>query len=241
MKELIKYIIKKLPIAFTKNQQYDAQTKKVIRKTVTAESSCIDIGCHKGEVLDLILLQSPNGKHYGFEPIPAMYKKLVQRYKGVPCTFYDIALSNKVGETKFNYVVSNPAYSGLIKRNYDKKDEVDEQILVSVNTLDNLIPKETNITFIKIDVEGGELQVLEGGIETIKRCKPFIIFEHGLGASEFYDATPKKVFDLLTDCGLKISTMKNWLANKPAFTIAEFEQQFNQKINYYFIAYLNKN
>jgi hypothetical protein len=100
-----------------------------------------------------------------------------------------------------------------------------------------LIPIESNISLIKIDVEGGELQVLEGGVETIKRCRPHIIFEHGLGASEFYDSTPDKVFKLLTSCGLKISTMKNWLANKPAFALAEFENQYFDKLNYYFIAY----
>ena len=142
-----------------------------------------------------------------------MFKKLQKKYKGQPCTFFDIALSNCVGETKFNYVVSNPAYSGLIKRSYDKKNEVDEQILVNTNKLDHLIPIESNISLIKIDVEGGELQVLEGGFETIKRCKPHIIFEHGLGASEFYDSTPDKVFKLLTSCGLKISTM-NYLITK---------------------------
>jgi hypothetical protein len=30
MKKILKYLIKKLPIVFTKNQQYDNQTKKVI-------------------------------------------------------------------------------------------------------------------------------------------------------------------------------------------------------------------
>ena len=237
MKALLKYLIKKLPIAFTKNQQYDYQTKKLIAKVCTQKSNCIDIGCHKGEVLDLFLKQSPKGHHYCFEPIPNMYKALTKQYYGKPCTFFDVALSNYVGETKFNHVVSNPAYSGLIKRSYDKKEEVDEQILVQVNKLDNLIPNEANITLIKIDVEGGELQVLEGAIETIKRCKPFIIFEHGLGASEFYDSTPKKVFELLSSCGLQVSTMKRWLAQKPAFTLPAFEDQFNQKINYYFVAY----
>lgn len=237
MQQLLKYLIKKLPIAFTKNQQYDNQTKKVINKVCDSNSSFIDIGCHKGEVLDIVLKKSPNSHHYGFEPIPDLFKKLQKKYKGQSCTFFDIALSNCVGETKFNYVVSNPAYSGLIKRSYDKKNEVDEQILVNTNKLDHLIPIESNISLIKIDVEGGELQVLEGGFETIKRCKPFIIFEHGLGASEFYDSTPEKVFELLTSCGLKISTMKNWLANKSAFALTEFENQYFDKLNYYFIAY----
>ncbi len=100
-----------------------------------------------------------------------------------------------------------------------------------------MIPKSCEIDMIKIDVEGAELLVLEGAIETITNWKPYIIFEHGLGASEFYEATSEMVFNLLTSCGLKISTMKNWLDGKPFFGMNDFSNQFYNRVNYYFIAY----
>lgn len=166
-----------------------------------------------------------------------MYKRLNEKYNAANTTIFDIALSNEKKPTTFNYVVSNPAYSGLIKRKYDKSNEVDEQITVNTDLLDNILPADIKIDLIKIDVEGAELLVLEGAINTIKRNKPVIIFEHGLGASEFYNATPTKVYNLLSDCELKVSTLENWLSNKKELSLGEFEMQFYEKINYYFIAY----
>ena len=127
--------------------------------------------------------------------------------------------------------------SGLIKRKYDRENEQDTTIEVKVDKLDHIISGTTQIDLIKIDVEGGELLVLEGATATITRCKPVIIFEHGLGASEFYNSSPDKVFALLDSCGLQVSTMDNWLKGKKSFTFDEFKNQFYKKQNYYFIAY----
>jgi FkbM family methyltransferase len=237
LKKTIKKLLKKIPFAFTLNQKYDVETKQVIARVCKASSNCIDIGCHKGEVLDMIIHHSPQGKHFGFEPIPNLFDALQEKYKGSNCTIFQIALSNTEAEASFNHVVSNPAYSGLVKRKYDRKYEIDESIVVRTARLDTLIPKDLHIDFIKIDVEGGELLVLEGAKETILRCQPLIIFEHGLGASEYYNSTPAKVYHLLHNCKLQISTMHHWLHKKEAFTLDEFERQFKEKINYYFIAY----
>lgn len=238
MKEQLKQLVKKIPIAFTKNQQYDKQTKQVIKELCDTDSCCIDIGAHKGEVLDIMLKHAPNGVHYAFEPIPEMFAGLQQKYKhNTNCHIHGVALSNEMGEASFNHVVSNPSYSGLKKRKYDRPEEQDQTITVVTNLLDNIIPKSYTPTLIKIDVEGGELLVFEGAVETIKRTQPTIIFEHGLGASDFYGSTPDKVFDLLTDCGLRISTMKRWLKNRPCLTKDSFSKLYHTNQDYYFIAY----
>jgi hypothetical protein len=46
---------------------------------------------------------------------------------------------------------------------------------IKVTTLDS--KNFQNISFIKLDVEGMEIEVLEGGIETIKRERPVIFIE----------------------------------------------------------------
>ena len=238
MKEAIKQIVKKIPIAFTKNQQYDKQTKKVIKELCSSGSNCIDIGAHKGEVLDIMLQYAPHGEHYAFEPIPDMYKELREKYASLKnCQVYDFALSNNTGTTSFNYVISNPSYSGLIKRKYDRENEEDTLIEVKTELLDSILPGSYIPELIKIDVEGGELLVLEGALKTIKRAQPTIIFEHGLGASDYYDSTPEKVFALLTDCELRVSTMQRWLNNKPCMNKEEFCRHYYQQLDYYFIAY----
>jgi FkbM family methyltransferase len=238
LKNTIKKILKALPFSFTQNQRYDRLTQQVIRKVCRADSHCVDVGCHKGEILDLFLQAAPLGNHYGFEPIPALYQSLCTKYEAQSnCHLFDIALSNQAGTASFNYVVSNPSYSGLLKRRYDRPNETDTLITVRTEKLDTLLPSDARVDLLKIDVEGGELMVLEGAVATLMRCKPVIIFEHGLGASEIYGSTPARVFDLLENCGLRVSLLDRFLAEAPPLARADFERQYHQKINYYFVAY----
>lgn len=238
MKEIIKRFLKSLPIAFTQNQRYDRQTRLVIRKVCQPGSNCLDVGCHKGEILDLFLQYAPQGTHYGFEPIPALYEDLKKKYAALKnCLFFDVALSDKKGTSSFNYVVSNPSYSGLLKRSYDHPDEQDTLITVRTERLDDLLPPDFKVDLIKIDVEGGEILVLRGAVQTLARYKPVVIFEHGLGASELYGATPEQVFDLFEQCGLRVSLMRRFLNDLPPLTREMFARHYYRKLDYYFIAY----
>ena len=94
----------------------------------------------------------------------------------------------------FKFVESNPGYSGLKERKYDRPNEIVKDIVVKTDLLDEIIPSGEKIDFIKIDVEGAELQVLKGGMELIRRNKPVIIFEHGLGAADCYNTKPVDIF-----------------------------------------------
>jgi FkbM family methyltransferase len=238
LKEVIKKILKALPFVFTQNQRYDQLTKQVIRHVCRPDSNCIDVGCHKGEILDLLMQAAPNGQHFGFEPIPALYQNLLAKYQSQPnCHFFDIALSNQKGSSSFNYVVSNPSYSGLLKRRYDRPNEEDTLITVRTERLDDILPPDTPVDLVKIDVEGGEMVVMEGAVQTLTRWKPVVIFEHGLGASDLYGSTPEKLFDLLAGCGLKVSLLDRFMKKTPPFSREEFAAQYYNRVNYYFIAY----
>ncbi len=237
MIDKIKQVVKKLPIAFTQNQRYDAQTIRIMRRVCHKNANCVDVGCHKGEMLDKILTFAPQGQHFCFEPLPHLFEGLIQKKYPTNCHFYNLALSYEKGETSFNYVISNPSYSGLLRRRYDRPDEKDTLITVKTDLLDNIIPLDMPISFIKIDVEGGEMFVLKGAEKTIKRCRPIIVFEYGLGASDIYGTTPEQIYDFMAQCNMHISLMKNWLNNTPPLSIAEFKKQFYESKNYYFIAY----
>jgi FkbM family methyltransferase len=53
-------------------------------------------------------------------------------------------------------------------------------IKIKAKSLDNLFFNKKNITLIKIDVEGHELEVIKGAKRLITRNKPIIVFEHHL-------------------------------------------------------------
>ena len=234
----LKRLVKKLPVALTRNQQYDSQTKQIIRKVCTANSNTVDVGTHSGDILDVLLQQSPNGTHYGFEPLPVFYQSLRTKYQQQKnIVLYDLALSDANGSSSFNHVTSNPSYSGIKKRNYDRTNETDETIEVKTARLDDvLLQQNKKIDFMKIDVEGAELGVLKGAAALIKRDQPVIIFECGLGGTDMYDTTPAELFSFFSEQGYNISVLKNYLKQESPLSKTSFEEQYYQKLNYYFVA-----
>ena len=240
MKELIKDSIRKslnaMHLDLTKNLKYDRLTKDVIAKALRKNSNAIDVGCHKGEILDLILKYAPQGKHFAFEPIPDFYDALKLKYSS-RCEVFPFALSDKPGETTFNYVKNAPAFSGIRQRKYDVANPDVKELHVKVETLDHIISAEAKIDFIKIDVEGGEFGVLKGAKQLLQRNKPVVVFECGLGASDFYGTQPGELFDYLhNECSYKVFSLQNWLEKKTPFTKDQFIDCFNQNTEYYFVA-----
>ena len=222
------------------NQMYDLQTVEVMKRVLQESSNCIDVGCHSGVFLDEILRFSPKGFHYGFEALPSLSTQLIKKYKTNPkVAIHGLALSDETGEVTFEHVVSNPGYSGLKQRRYDRPNEIIEQIKVKTAKLDDIIPPSVDIAFIKIDVEGAELQVLRGAKETLRRNRPVLIFEHGLGAADCYGTTPADVYDLLcSDLGFGIHLMERWLENSAGQPLSreEFHDEFASGRNFYFMA-----
>jgi len=220
-----------------KNTAYDEQTLAVMYRSLSSNSNCVDVGCHKGSILEEMLRFAPAGIHYAFEPIPNLYLELVSSFPSVK--IYEIALSDSVGEASFQYVGSNPPYSGLKKREYPSSNETIEEIKVRTDLLDNIIPEDFPIAFIKIDVEGGELQVLRGAAKTIRRSKPVVVFEHGVGAADYYGTTPEQVYDFFAEsCDLKVSLMEDWLRGGAPLTREEFNARYHAG-EFYFMAHAN--
>ncbi|HPX73345.1 MAG: Hexuronic acid methyltransferase AglP [Euryarchaeota archaeon ADurb.BinA087] len=224
----------------TKDLVYNTQTFAVMKRVLKPDSNCIDVGCHEGAILTEMIRLAPKGTHFAFEPLPDLYQKLTVSFGNCPNVhIYDDALSDTEGTTVFQYVTSNPGYSGFRIREYEKPSETIEEITVRTNLLDNTIPEDTMIHLIKVDVEGAELEVFRGSVNTIKRNRPVIIFEHGLGAADYYGTTPEEVYDLLAgQCHLRVFLMEDWLRTNGQVCLkrTEFCQEFYHHTNFYFMA-----
>lgn len=236
LKHLIRKWMFTLGIDLTKNQKMDRMTYKIIRNHLTSYANCIDVGCHKGEVLEWFLRFAPDGTHIGFEPIPQLFEKLKIRFSDTSCVFYNYALSDEEGQTEFVYVPEAPAYSGLKERDYDGKNVHPQKIPVTMKRLDDLVLANTPVALIKIDVEGGELGVLQGAKELLKRDKPLVIFEHGKGASDRYGTTPEMILKVFLEAEMNVYTLPSYINQKKPLTVEQFQHEFDLGENYYFVA-----
>jgi FkbM family methyltransferase len=237
LKEFIRRVLILLHLDVTKNIKYDRLTLKVLGKVLNKNSNCIDIGCFKGEILQEVLKRCPNGKHMAFEPIPVFYEALQKRFHQKQINIHNIALSDNAGTTKFNYVIDAPAYSGLKLRDYDGKKPEIEIIEVKTDKLDDILPNDYQVNFIKIDVEGAEFKVLKGANRTLTKSRPVIIFEFGLGASDFYNVTPEAFYEYLAeDCSYNIYQLESFLNNRPSLNKDRFVEVYRRRKDYYFVA-----
>ncbi len=216
---------------------YDRLTHLLMKKVLDEKSCCIDVGSHDGEMLDRILSLAPMGMHYAFEPIPVLYASLRQQY-GHRVQVYPYALSDVSGTNNFHYARKAPAYSGLKKRAYAVQEPDVIEIEVETRRLDTLIPDSVHIDFIKIDVEGAEFLVFRGAEKLLKRCRPVVVFEFGLGASDFYQTQPSDLYHfLVVKAGLKISLLDDYLAGNDALSLDQFADNYHRKLEYYFVAH----
>jgi FkbM family methyltransferase len=176
--------------------------RAILASTLASDSTYVDVGTNRGQMLGEAVRIAPRGRHLAFEPIPELAGELGRAFPGVECR--PLALGARAGEAEFCHFRNLDGWSGL-RRNPEIDDERGrpEYISVTVSTLDAeleaLSPK-----VVKIDVEGAELEVLEGARAVLARARPIIIFEHVAAAASLYDTPPGAPWDLLAEAGYDV-------------------------------------
>ncbi len=142
----------------------------------------LDIGAHTGKFSYSFRSLYPEAKIYAFEPIEECYKKLVGRMSQKSLFYaFNIALGNESGNIEFEKNEYTPASSILKINDLHKKlfPIVDKTNLVNVeiDQLDNIFSKIsiTKPVLIKMDVQGYEGKVIEGGMNFISKCDVIVI------------------------------------------------------------------
>ncbi len=142
-----------------------------------------DIGANIGQTaLNMLKTQKSKGLNatvYAFEPYPRTFHKLetnISLNENSNIKAYNLGLSTEKG--MLHMMQHSPFNSG----GFRMTDESTNAISVPVISLDEFISENhiPKVDFIKIDVEGFELQVLKGAEETIKHFKPILIFEYSV-------------------------------------------------------------
>lgn len=159
--------------------RYEAFELEVLRSRIRTGSNVIDIGANIGLYsLFAASIVGKEGKVFSFEPYSINFDILkenleINNFSNV--TLNKIAIANKEDEIKLFY---NPKEYNLgmvsaFEHNYKESETVKSITLDSY--LNNL--SLTHISFIKIDIEGGEYLALLGMKDAINKYKPFIQIE----------------------------------------------------------------
>ena len=164
---------------------------KLLRRFGTL-GTVLDIGGNYGQSIISIRRNAQPAKILTFEPIRVLSDRLEARYAGDPAVeIRNFALSDAPGELtlyipKYKYAVLD----GLASL---EKDEVTSWLATPdlfwnfkpkhLTIMENTVPVMTLDSFglapdvVKIDVQGMELAVVRGGIETFRQHRPLAIVE----------------------------------------------------------------
>ena len=218
------------------NSDYDRRSVALMAQLLEADSCCVDVGAHRGDILRHMVRLAPAGRHHAFEPLPHLAAELRRRY---PQTHvHEVAACDRCGTADFCFVENAAAYSGLRPRLYDRPDPVLRTLSVSTTTLDAALADEPKIAFLKMDIEGGEYHALLGGAETIRRTRPVIVFEAGHRSTGQYGVSADDLYRLVTEeFGYRLTTLQRHEQGRTPFTAAEFSNNWEQGPDYFFLAY----
>lgn len=138
-----------------------------------------------------------------FEPNPLITDILKYNTKFFPnITVFD----NAIGDFQGSAVISGNrlnigGFTALRNQNFPNQDSAERGLgssSVKIFTLDSFLEHLDNLQFIKIDVEGFEMKVINGAAQTIFKFKPIIAFEQW--PSDFVDSK-SKVIEALIEMG----------------------------------------
>ena len=135
----------------------------------------LDIGSHTGTYS--ISLCDLCNKVYAFEPQKMSFYALcgsvaLSNKNNIECINYALGSQDQIGTIELN-IISKDGGGSTIK---DTNQNILKKEIIHINTLDSFNIK--NIGFIKMDIEGNELDALKGSVDTLMYSNyPTILFE----------------------------------------------------------------
>jgi len=146
----------------------------VLADIVRAGSTAIDVGANRG--IYSYAMSSIAGQIEAFEPNPTLARFAAWKL-GRRARLHRVALSNRMGRAVLHIPYSEKGEPLHLLANLQDSHRAMSiaQIEVELRTLDSF--GFTNVGFIKIDVEGAEMDVIEGAARTISRDRPNLLVE----------------------------------------------------------------
>jgi FkbM family methyltransferase len=169
----------------------------------------LDIGANVGVYGIALATRLSNLQILAFEPLLKCFRLAQENFKLNNCSDRISAFNFALGDEITNRVMFTPLFTGTAGASFANQhpnEGLPTRETVEVKTLDSL--HLSTVDLIKIDVEGFEFQVLQGGRETLAREKPTVIVEILRKWSKSFEKDPRDSFNLLVDLGYQCYEIK---------------------------------
>jgi FkbM family methyltransferase len=190
---------------------YEKYETKILKYFAELKNgSIIDIGANLG-YYSVILgkLLKPSDKLFAFEANPLVIEMLNKNIAindlQENIEVFNCALSD-INNQKLKLYLPLRAGSSAASLNKLHPDDKNNSIEILTRRLDDVgqIRNLDRISLIKIDVEGAELNVIKGALETIRENKPVIFIELLRKWSKIFGYHPNDVLRILQELGYKV-------------------------------------
>lgn len=171
----------------------------------------LDVGANVGRYGREIRAYGYTGRIVSFEPLSRTQSQLRASANADPkWEVRQLALSEFDGEAEFN-ISSTDVWSSMLARDgRTRTDKVDYVGTETVRTarLDSLDVLDGNPAWVKLDVQGFEMQVVAGAERTLEQVTGV---ECEMSVEPFYEGqpSPRQMIDRLDDLGFRLTTVNN--------------------------------
>jgi FkbM family methyltransferase len=210
---------------------YEKTDSAMMFRLIRPGSTVLDIGANVGWYALNIARLSDARQVLAFEPVQTTFTALqanVELNQLRNVVAYNLGFSDHAGEAVFYCPPGGSDNASAA--NLSEREDV-QTTHCQLMTLDEFVTAhQVSVDFIKCDVEGAELFVFRGALETLQRWHPIILAEMLRKWSAKFNYHPNEIIELLAGLGYCCFTAK-------ADRLVEFDQMDNATLetNFFFL------
>jgi FkbM family methyltransferase len=186
--------------------EFEPEASGIVRRLVHPGDTVVDVGANFGWYSTLCAAAAgPAGKVFAFEPVPSTYQRLLENLRHNQFATRVTAVRSAVGQQQGEvtvYVFDHLSHScaSLSTLDQDQYQAVSAPLI----DLDSFLAAKhvENVDFLKCDVEGSELAVLQGCRKLLsKPDAPLVLVELNADTSRAFGFQKDDIWQLLRDQG----------------------------------------
>jgi FkbM family methyltransferase len=189
--------------AIKNNEIFEKEVVDLAIKYIKEDTAVLDVGSNFGQMSILFSqIVGNKGKVYSFDADDFVYDILIKNIEANNCVGKIIptfgAIHNKENEVLYFPVQDFEKYGAYGAYGIDYNAKTGRE-LKSI-TIDSLNIQEP-VSFMKIDIQGGDLQAMQGAVKTIERNRMPILFEYEYHFEDDYNLSFQEYVDFVKEIG----------------------------------------